>query len=126
MFVPVLRFEFWTIFPAFLLMESMVGMFNSCGATLRSHYYPDALQSSIISLFRLPLNLIVVFGTTMASNAGSSTESLQRVFSIIAGLHIVAAALQIFLISAYRGSKEQQQQQQQQQQQRKKSANKND
>jgi MFS transporter, MFS domain-containing protein family, molybdate-anion transporter len=108
MVVPIWRFEFWSIFPAFLVMEAMVGMFNSCGATLRSHYYPDALQSSIISLFRLPLNLIVVLGTTVASNAGSSIESLQRVYMIIAGLHGVACLLQIVLNFMARGVNEQQ------------------
>ncbi|CAE7708509.1 mfsd5, partial [Symbiodinium microadriaticum] len=59
MAVPVFKFEFWWVFAAFLVLEGMLGMFNSCGATLRSIYFPEGLQSSIMSIFRLPLNLLV-------------------------------------------------------------------
>ena len=98
MMVPIWTFEFWPLFCAFLVMESMVGMFNSCGATLRSHYYSDSLQSSIISLFRLPLNLFVVLGTTVASNAGGSVDKLQGVFKLIASFHFAAFVLQLALL----------------------------
>lgn len=98
MMVPIYTFEFWPLFCAFLVMEAMVGMFNSCGATLRSHYYSDSLQSSIISLFRLPLNLFVVLGTTVASNAGGSVDNLQAVFKLIACFHFAAFVLQIALL----------------------------
>ena len=33
---PVLFFDFWTVLICFLVLEAMVGMFNSTGATLRS------------------------------------------------------------------------------------------
>lgn len=62
MAVPIICFDFWYVLVAFLLLEAMVGMFNSCGGTLRSIYYPEGLQSSIMSVFRLPLNMIVVIG----------------------------------------------------------------
>jgi hypothetical protein len=45
MAVPIFKFEFWWILIAFLVLEAMVGMFNSCGATLRSRYYPEVLLS---------------------------------------------------------------------------------
>lgn len=36
MLVPAFAFDFWSVFISFLVLEAMVGMFNSCGATLRS------------------------------------------------------------------------------------------
>lgn len=96
MLVPVVKFEFWWVFCAFLLLETMVGMFNSCGATLRSRYYPEGLQSSIMTVFRLPLNLLVVIGTKLTDQA-TDVPSLQRVFAVIAGMHVAAMLLQVTL-----------------------------
>ncbi len=97
MLVPVFRFDFWSILIAFLALESMLGMFNSCGATLRSRYYPEGLQSSIMSVFRLPLNLLVVLGTLL-SNKANDVESLKYVFGIVVGMHVVATLLQVALL----------------------------
>lgn len=96
MLVPVFMFEFWWVFSSFLVLEAMVGMFNSCGATLRSRYYPEGLQSSIMSVFRLPLNLLVVVGTKLTDKA-DDIPSLQTVFGVLACMHIVAMVLQIGL-----------------------------
>ena len=96
MLVPVFKFEFWWVFCAFLLLETMLGMFNSCGATLRSRYYPEGLQSSIMTVFRLPLNLLVVVGTKLTDQA-TDVPSLQGVFAVIAGMHVVAMLLQVTL-----------------------------
>jgi hypothetical protein len=96
MLVPVVKFEFWWVFCAFLLLETMVGMFNSCGATLRSRYYPEGLQSSIMTVFRLPLNFLVVIGTKLTDQA-TDVPSLQRVFAVIAGMHVAAMLLQVTL-----------------------------
>ena len=98
MLIPVFKFEFWWVFGAFLVLEMMVGMFNSCGATLRSRYYPENIQSSIMSVFRLPLNLFVVFGTKLADQA-NDVPTLQTVFIVIAGMHFIAFILQIALQS---------------------------
>lgn len=97
MAVPVFRFQFWWVYISFLVLEAMVGMFNSCGATLRSKYYPDSLQSTIMTVFRLPLNLLVCVGTLLTNRAGTSIGALQTVLMVLAGMHIVAAALQIAL-----------------------------
>jgi len=94
--IPVFYFDFWSVLIAFLVLEAMVGMFNSCGAILRSRYYPEGIQSSVMSVFRLPLNLVVVIGTKLTDNA-NNVSSLQFVFSIIVGMHFIAAALQIAL-----------------------------
>lgn len=62
MAVPTFNFSFRYVFISFLVLEAMVGMFYSCGGILRSKYYPEAHQSSIMSVFRVPLNAIVVIG----------------------------------------------------------------
>jgi hypothetical protein len=97
MLVPVLHFTFWSLFLSFLVLEGMVGMFNCCGAILRSQFYPESSQSSIMSVFRLLLNIVVVVGTKLANNA-ESVVALQFVFKIVALMHVSAAILQVFLI----------------------------
>lgn len=98
MAVPLVRFEFWPVVVAFLVLEAMVGMFNSCGATLRARYYPEGLQSSIMSVFRLPLNLIVVVGTRLTNNA-NSVSALQFVFGVVVAMHLTAMLLQVALVA---------------------------
>jgi hypothetical protein len=97
MMVPVLKFEFWWVLGSFMVLEAMVGMFNSCGATLRSKYFPEKMQSSIMSVFRVPLNVLVVVGTKLTDKA-NSVESLQYVFAILVCMHIVAGLFQIGLM----------------------------
>ena len=97
MLIPAFTFQFWPVFISFLLLECMLGMFNSCGAQLRSRYYPDNLQSSIISVFRLPLNLLVVLGTKLSERASSDIPALQRVFGVVAAMHTIALILQVLL-----------------------------
>lgn len=94
MAVPVFCFEFWWAFSAFLVLEGMLGMFNSCGATLRSIYFPEGLQSSIMSIFRLPLNLLVVVGTLLTNNA-NNTDALRMVFCVVVGMHFIAFLLAV-------------------------------
>lgn len=102
MLVPIYDFTFWSVFISFLVFEAIVGMFNSCGATLRSKYYPEDFQSSIMSVFRLPLNLLVVAGTKLTDKA-DSIESLQFVFGVIAAMHGIALLLQVALLFVNRG-----------------------
>lgn len=93
MLVPVYHFSFLPVLVSFLVLEGMVGMFNSAGATLRSEFYPEGIQSSIISIFRLPLNLLVFYGTSLANGAGSDTTKLKDVFTTLSQLFIVSAVL---------------------------------
>jgi hypothetical protein len=71
------------------------GMFNSVGGTLRSQIYPEKYQSSIMSIFRVPLNLLVVIGTKLANN---SKVELQQTFIYLFGLHVCAMVLQLALL----------------------------
>jgi hypothetical protein len=97
MTVPIYNFEFWWVFIAFLVLECMLGMFASCGGTLRSIYYPEGMQSSIMSIFRLPLNLLVVIGTLLTNNAGSVVE-LKQVYMVVAGMHVTAFLFQVCVV----------------------------
>jgi len=97
MLVPMLTFDFSWVFCSFLVLEAMVGMFNSCGAMLRSRHYPEAQQSSIMSVFRLPLNLLVVVGTKLTPADDSDVSSYQFVFGVCVAMHLIAMILQTFL-----------------------------
>ena len=96
MIIPIIKFEFYHLLISFLVLEAMVGMFNSSGATLRSKYYPETMQSSIMSVFRVPLNLLVVLGTKLTDNA-SDKDSLKFVFGVVVIMLIIAIILQICL-----------------------------
>lgn len=91
-----ISYDFWSLLYSFLLLEMMVGMFNSCGGMLRSQYYPEHLQSSIMSVFRVPLNILVVLGTTMA-DAANDMNSRKQVFAGIVFVLSVATLLQAIL-----------------------------
>lgn len=69
MLVPIYTNNYMYVLAAFLVIEVVVGMFYACAATMRSEYIPDALQSSIMNIFRLPLNILVVVGTKMSDSA---------------------------------------------------------
>ncbi len=101
MVIPVYYFHFWSVFVAFLVLEAMVGMFFSVGAALRSVFYPEGSQASIISVFRFPLNALVVTGTLLTDKA-SDVNSLQRVFCVLVGMLSVALVLQICLFFIHR------------------------
>jgi MFS family permease len=97
MAVPIYCFEFWWVFISFLVLECMLGMFGSCGGTLRSIYYPEGMQSSIMSIFRLPLNLLVVVGTLLTNNA-NNVEELKQVYMVVAGIHFTAFLFQVCVV----------------------------
>jgi len=97
MTVPILTYEFWPVFISFLVLEFSLGIFNAGGGTLRSKYYPDALQSSIMNVFRIPLNMLVVLGTKLTSYAGADVEMLQKVFGVVVCMHLAAFGFQLKL-----------------------------
>ena len=101
MMLPAINFTFTSVIASFLVFEATVGMFNSCGAQLRSELYPGAMQSSIMSVFRLPLNVLVVLGTN-AANYASDVPTMQGMFGLIAVMMLVASHLQVAL-TAVRG-----------------------
>ena len=63
MVVPCVTDNFAAVLAAFLVLEACVGCWFACSATMRSKYIDDKLQSSVMTIFRVPLNILVVIGT---------------------------------------------------------------
>jgi MFS family permease len=98
MLVPIFAdFAFWPVFVSFLVLESTVGMFGACGGILRSQYFPGHIQSSVMSVFRVVLNALVVVGTYMTSFAGDDVNVLKYVFGAVVAMLSIALALQVAL-----------------------------
>lgn len=97
MAMPLIAYDFWSVLLAFLLLETMVGMFNSLGGMLRSKFYPEHLQSSVMSVFRLPLNILVVVGTRLADQANDES-SRKQVFGIMVIVLTISAIMQLALM----------------------------
>jgi hypothetical protein len=57
-----------------------------------------------MSVFRLPLNLLVVMGTKFANRA-NDVKSLQFVFGMIVAMHLIATGLQLTLVMLSKKSK---------------------
>jgi hypothetical protein len=84
---------FQFVLVSFLVVEFCVGLFMPVAGTLRSKYVPDALQGSILNIFRLPLNAIVVSGTW-----ATDVFETSLVFQMVSGCFFAAALLQATMI----------------------------
>jgi len=80
---------FTFVIAAFMVTEATVGLFMPVAGTLRSKYVPDALQGSILNIFRLPLNAVVVAGTH-----ATDVLDVNVCFKMVSGLFFSAALLQ--------------------------------
>lgn len=89
----------------FLIFELFVGMFQACGASLRAKYYPTENQSTILSFFRLFLNIIVVIGTRISksleigTNMEENKQKFKLIFSTIVFILFLATSLQFFVLT---------------------------
>ncbi len=102
MYTAAVSTHFWYIFLSFLVLEAMVGMFSAVSGNLRSIVYPQQFQASIMSIFRIPLNFLVVIGTNLADSASAAASSnghlsYSFVFFVLLSLHLGAAALQTIM-----------------------------
>jgi len=95
MVIPAFFHQLYPVLASFLVFETCVGAFFACSGTMRSKYFPDSLQSSIMNIFRLPLNLMVVIGTKLTDSAPSHV-----VFLVCASWFAICAILQMVLCSA--------------------------
>merc|ERR1712232_1366508 len=91
--VPVFFDSVVAILGAFLVFETCVGIFQPCGGVLRSKVIPDELQGSVMNMFRIPLNSLVVIGTLL-----TDYYPARFVFGIITVWMLVGAALQAVVI----------------------------
>jgi MFS family permease len=74
---------------AFLLFETAVGIYFPAAGTKKAQVVPDSLRASIYSLFRVPLNVIVVgtlIGGLGVDGAFTLTSGLLAVASVVAWL----------------------------------------
>ena len=59
--------DFYFVYGGFLLFETCVGASFACGGSVRSGIMPQELQATIMNVFRIPLNILVVVGTALDS-----------------------------------------------------------
>ena len=71
-----------------------VGCFNGSAGTMRARYIPDDVQGAVMNLSRVPLNVLVVAGTTMADYAPA-----QVAFGAVSATFLLGAILQGVLVS---------------------------
>merc|ERR1712039_756830 len=91
--VPVFSTQVVAVLGAFLVFETCVGIFQPCGGVLRSKVIPDHLQGSVMNMFRIPLNSLVVIGTLL-----TDYYPARFVSGIITVWMLVGAALQAVVI----------------------------
>jgi len=65
LFSSIFHDNFYILLICFLIFEACVGAFEPCSATCRSKYIENGRMGSTLTLFRLPLNGIVVMGTKL-------------------------------------------------------------
>mmetsp|Transcript_78071 Transcript_78071/g.226523 ORF Transcript_78071/g.226523 Transcript_78071/m.226523 type:complete len:448 (-) Transcript_78071:66-1409(-) len=93
--VPVFCTAVFPVLSAFLVFEVCVGIFQPCGGVLRSKVIPDKLQGSVMNMFRIPLNSLVVVGTLL-----TDYYPARFVFGVITIWMLIGAGLQMIVIRA--------------------------
>ena len=75
-----------------------MGCWFACSGMMRSMYIPEAQQASIMNVYRVPLNVLVVVGTKMEELAPADV-----VFCTIASWFGICCLLQIALTLTAKG-----------------------
>ncbi len=75
---------------AFCVFEVIVGIFWPSMMTMRAHYVPEELRSTIINFFRIPLNLFVCIILYNVSGFGIHTHTHTHTERKHRGLHACA------------------------------------
>jgi len=88
--IPVFRTDLLSVLVAFLVFETCVGIFFPLMGLLRSRVIPDEVQGTVMNIFRVPLNMLVVIGTYLTDHYHFST-----VFAIITVWMLVGAGFQV-------------------------------
>jgi predicted MFS family arabinose efflux permease len=92
--------SFPVVLMSFLALEVCVGMFFPVAGSLRSVIFPDTAHATLMTLFRIPLNAIVVVGTMLAD-----VWSWQHVCLLCACSFAGATALQWQLMQSQKSLK---------------------
>jgi len=93
--IPVFLSNWLCILVGFCIFETCTGVFFPCAGTLRSKVIPDAVQGSVMNIFRVPLNILVVVGTKL-----TDLYPPQFCFAVIICWLLLGAALQMKLVEA--------------------------
>lgn len=96
--IPVFRHDLYSVIAAFLVFETCVGIFFPCMGLLRSKVIPDEVQGTVMNIFRVPLNMLVVTGTYLTDYYHFST-----VFAIITVWMLVGAGFQMMFARSLDG-----------------------
>jgi len=87
--------DYYTRFGLFLGFEFCVGIYWPVISVLRSKYIPDSIRSTVMNLFRVPLNAIVLFALMKISDF-----SIKEIFLGCCALHAIALLSAFYLIRA--------------------------
>lgn len=90
--IPVFNNDLVSVLAAFFVFEACVGMFQPAAGFVRSKVIPDAVQGSVMNLFRVPLNILVVLGTKLTDLYPASF-----CFSMIVSWLLIGGVLQLVL-----------------------------
>jgi len=94
MLIPVFYDSPTALMLSFCLFELCCGLYWPCFGSLRGHYIPERSRSATMNLFRVPLNLLVVFVLIEISKFSPQTP-----FAIISGWLALAFVFQIIFSS---------------------------
>mmetsp|Transcript_37852 Transcript_37852/g.68991 ORF Transcript_37852/g.68991 Transcript_37852/m.68991 type:complete len:385 (-) Transcript_37852:206-1360(-) len=95
--IPVFFSSLPAVLGAFIVFETCVGAFFPCAGYLRSKVIPNDVQGSVMNIFRVPLNILVVVGTKITDHFSSGT-----CFIVIVSWLLTGAVLQILLATSLR------------------------
>lgn len=96
--------ELWQLISAYFVFEACVGMYFPSIGTLRSKYLPDAYRSLIMTLFGVPLNIIVVTVFLLVHKLGDA--GALAVAAVALGL-ATACMVGLFIIEKRKKAEEQ-------------------
>mmetsp|Transcript_27907 Transcript_27907/g.64849 ORF Transcript_27907/g.64849 Transcript_27907/m.64849 type:complete len:454 (-) Transcript_27907:99-1460(-) len=95
--IPVFLTTLTPVLGSFIVFETCVGAFFPCAAYLRSKVIPNDVQGTVMNIFRVPLNILVVVGTKLTDHYSAST-----CFSVIIVWLLMGAGLQLLLAMSLR------------------------
>ena len=80
------RWSYESNFAGFIVFEIAVGMYWPIIGGLRERYIPDEVRATVMNLFRIPLNLVVVVGLLFEKMLGKGIFTVLGMLMIVASL----------------------------------------
>ncbi|KAI9336115.1 major facilitator superfamily [Obelidium mucronatum] len=92
--IPVISTQYYTCLVSFLVFEICCGLYWPVMGTLRGKYIPDDVRCTTMTMFRIPLNLIVVAVLTNLKNMDHAV-----VWMMCAAMLLVSAFVQFYTLN---------------------------